>query len=178
MRYPIPRRQWLVLASSLAVLPAAGCGPRLRDLELTALPQALLEMQRLLQAPSLTSSTAWGLPQTLEHLAQSIEYSMSGYPTQKSALFQRALGKPAFAFFSWRGQMRHDLTEPIPGSPVLATHTPLAQAALRLITACQQFMQWDQPLQPHFAYGALSHAEYEQAHAMHLANHFAAFHTS
>lgn len=175
MPHPIHRRQWLALASSLVVLPASGCGPRLRDLELTALPQALVEMQRLLQAPSLTSNTAWGLAQTLEHLAQSIEYSMTGYPTQKSALFQRTLGKPAFAFFSWRGQMRHDLTEPIPGSPAIADNAPLEQAAARLLSACQQFMQWEKPLQPHFAYGALSHAEYEQTHAMHLANHFAAF---
>lgn len=178
MHRPIHRRQFLTVAGSLAVATTTGCGSRLRDLQLTALPQALAEMQRLLHAPTLTTTSAWGLAQTLEHLAQSIEYSMTGYPQSKSALFQRAIGQPAFAFFSWRGQMQHDLAEPIPGSPALSSHTPLAHAALRLMTACQQFMQWQQPLQPHFAYGLLTHAEYEQAHAMHLANHFAAFHTA
>jgi 23S rRNA pseudouridine1911/1915/1917 synthase len=97
---------------------------------------------------------------------------MTGYPTQQSALFQRLAGRPAFQLFAWRGQMRHDLTAPIPGSPALAAGTPLAAASVRLLTACGQFLQWRGPLQPHFAYGALTHAEYEQAHAMHLANQF------
>ena len=178
MPRPMPRRHFLTAAGSLAVVTTAGCGPRLRNLQLMTLTPALAEMQRLLQSPTLTNTSAWGLAQTLEHLAQSIEYSMTGYPQPKSALFQRAIGQPAFAFFSWRGQMQHDLAEPIPGSPALSSQTPLAHAALRLMTACQQFMQWQQPLQPHFAYGALSHPDYEQAHAMHLANHFAAFHTA
>jgi hypothetical protein len=39
----------------------------------------------------------------------------------------------------------------------------------------QTFAQHTGPLMPHFAYGALDKADYEQAHAMHLANHFSAF---
>lgn len=170
-------RRTLILGSSAACgsLALLGCGPRLRDLPISALPAALQEMQLLMQAPQLQSTTAWSWSKTLAHLAQSIEYSMTGYPTPKSVLFQTALGKPAYELFRWRGQMRHDLTEPIPGSPALPDAPPLDAAALRLMTACQQFMQWQGPLQPHFAYGPLSHSEYEQAHAMHLANHFAAF---
>lgn len=171
------RRHFLGSCIALGTVPLVGCGPQLRDLQLTALPAALTEMHHLMQAPHLQSTTAWSWPKTLEHLAQSIEYSMTGYPTQKSALFQTTLGKPAFNVFSWRGSMRHDLTEPIPGSPALAEQPALATAALRLLTACQHFMEWKGTLQPHFAYGALSHAEYEQAHAMHLGNHFAAFQT-
>jgi hypothetical protein len=45
----------------------------------------------------------------------------------------------------------------------------------RLKQAALAFAHWTQPLRPHFAYGELSRAEYEQAHAMHLANHFSAF---
>jgi hypothetical protein len=37
------------------------------------------------------------------------------------------------------------------------------------------FSAWTKPLQPHFAYGALSKPDYEQAHAMHLAQHLSGF---
>ena len=172
---PVNRRQFVAAGAVLGAVPLLGCGPALRDVRITNLGAALQEMQRLGQAPALLSATSWGWSKTLVHLAQSIEYAMTGYPTQNSALFQQVVGKNALHFFGWRGQMRHDLTEPIPGSPAIAANVPLEQAALRLLTACQQFTQWRGPLQPHFAYGALTHAEYEQAHAMHLANHFAAF---
>ena len=41
--------------------------------------------------------------------------------------------------------------------------------------AVQAFAHHAGPLHPHFAYGALSKVQYEQAHAMHLANHLSAF---
>ena len=41
--------------------------------------------------------------------------------------------------------------------------------------AIEAFHRHTGELQPHFAYGRLSKAEYELAHAMHLANHLAAF---
>ena len=172
---PLQRRRFFQTSLVLGAIPLFGCGPQLRDLRLPQLSAALEEMQRLGQAPELQSSTAWSWSKTLVHLAQSIEYSMTGYPEPKSMLFQQALGKPAFAWFRWRGQMQHSLTEPIPGSAEIEDQPPLDQATQRLLVACQQFMQWDKGLQPHFAYGALTHAAYEQAHAMHLANHFAAF---
>ena len=175
---PLHRRRFLQASLVLGAVPLLGCGPQLRDLRLTTLPAALEEMRRLGQLPRLQSTTAWSWSKTLVHLAQSIEYSMTGYPTQNSMLFQRVVGQTAFNVFSWRGKMQHDLTEPIPGSAAIAHQPPLDQAALRLLAACQQFMQWDKALQPHFAYGALTHSEYEQAHAMHLANHFAAFRSS
>ena len=171
----LQRRQFLQSSAALGGVALLGCGPALRDVRVATLPEALQEMRRLGQAPALQSATEWGWAQTLVHLAQSIEYSMTGYPIQKSPLFQQVVGQTAFSVFSWRDQMRHDLTEPIPGSPAIAADTPLEHAALRLLTACAQFMQWEQALQPHFAYGSLTHAQYEKAHAMHLANHFAAF---
>ncbi|MDH0383554.1 DUF1569 domain-containing protein [Comamonas aquatica] len=126
---PHSRRAFLASGAALGTVPLLGCGPQLRDLRLPDLPAALDEMRRLGAAPALQSQTAWGWAQTLEHLAQSLEYSMTGYPTQQSALFQRLAGRPAFQLFAWRGQMRHDLTAPIPGSPALAAGTPLAAAA-------------------------------------------------
>ena len=59
---------------------------------------------------------------------------------------------------------------------LLDAPAPDAAAALaRLRAAVQVFAAHTGPLQPHFAYGELSKAQYEQAHAMHLANHLSAF---
>ncbi len=113
---------------------------------------------------------AWSLPQVLEHAAQSIEYSMSGYPQMRSSFFRSTLGNAAFALFEARGGMTHSLSEPIPGAPALAA--PLPAAIARLVNALQAFEAYDRPLHPHFAYGALDKAQYTRAHLMHLANHW------
>jgi hypothetical protein len=42
----------------------------------------------------------------------------------------------------------------------------------RLIFALDSFRQFTDELQPHFAYGKLTHAEYANAHVMHVLNHF------
>lgn len=149
-----------------------------RQLVFGSLDQALRELDRLTQAPTLKSATAWTLPQTLVHCAQSIEYSITGFPQSKSPLFQSTAGSLAFKAFSWRGRMRHDLVEPIPGAPALFADTELTPGVARLRQAVATFHAATTPLRPHFAYGDLSKAEYEQAHAMHLANHFSAFDTA
>ncbi|BCL95161.1 DUF1569 domain-containing protein [Ralstonia pseudosolanacearum] len=117
-------------------------------------------------------SHRWGA--MLVHLAQSIEYSMHGFPESKSALFQKTVGAIAFAFFNARGRMSHDLNAPIPGAPDIDPTTPAEVAITRLRTAMASFQSWSAPLQPHFAYGTLSKEEYERAHVMHIAEHFQA----
>lgn len=146
-----------------------------RQLVFKSLDEALRELSRLAQASTLKSTAVWTLPQTLVHCAQSIEYSLTGFPQPKSPLFQSTAGSLAFKIFSWRGRMNHDLAEPIPGAPALGADTELAAGLARLQQAVVTFHATTTPLRPHFAYGELSKAEYEQAHAMHLANHFSAF---
>lgn len=149
-----------------------------RQLVFGTLREALGEVERLNAASvhALAPATVWNWSQTLEHCAQSIEYSLQGFPAPKSALFQRTLGAAAFSVFAQRGRMSHSLAEPIPGAPALDTLAPDATAALaRLRKAVQDFAAHTGALHPHFAYGALSRAQYEQAHAMHLANHLSAF---
>jgi hypothetical protein len=146
-----------------------------RRLQLASLDEAMDELTRLAQAGELVSGTTWSWPQTLIHCAQSIEYSVAGFPKQKSALFQHTFGSAAYRVFAWRGRMTHDLAEPIPGAPSLETASDVAAAVARLREAARAFQQWTGPLRPHFAYGTLSKREYELAHAMHLANHFSVF---
>lgn len=177
------RRQFLALAVGVATTGAlattlTGCGDAVsvnRELNFSTLDDAMRELDRLTQPVSLTKSTAWNWGQTLVHCAQSIEYSMTGFPQAKSKLFQRTVGAAAFEVFAWRGRMSHDLNEPIPGADSLDNTTDVMQAVSRLKRAVTGFQRYTEPLQPHFAYGRLSKTEYEQAHAMHLANHFSVF---
>ena len=144
-------------------------------LQFSSLADAEQALERLARGAVTAGDDGWNWAQTLIHCAQSIEYSMAGFPHPKSRLFQRTLGAAAFAVFRRRGRMNHGLTEPIPGAPALDAGADHDQALARLRGAIRAFREWAGPLQPHFAYGALDHGQYELAHAMHLANHLSAF---
>ncbi|MBU1329313.1 MAG: DUF1569 domain-containing protein, partial [Gammaproteobacteria bacterium] len=58
-----------------------------------------------------------------------------------------------------------------PGAAALASPASQAQALQRLQQAFADFAAYQGELQPHFAYGALNHADYAQAHVLHLYNH-------
>ena len=101
---------------------AAGAGyllhrpARDRQLLFATLTEAMLEVERLAGAAvhALAPATVWNWSQTLEHCAQSIEFSLQGFPAPRSALFQNTLGAAAFNVFALRGRMSHNLAEPIP----------------------------------------------------------------
>jgi Protein of unknown function (DUF1569) len=178
------RRSFVVLAAGGttalgAALGVSGCQQRSsvndRQLQFPSLAAAEEELVRLAQAKQLASGATWGWAQTLAHCAQSIEYSMTGFPQSKSALFQRTVGAAAIGVFAWRGRMTHDLADPIPGAPVLDAQLDQSKALERLRASILNFRQWSGPLQPHFAYGALDKQAFELAHAMHIANHLSAF---
>lgn len=136
-----------------------------------SLDDALRWLDKLDHAKLARSSTAWTLRAVLEHLAQSVEMSMDGFPEPKSVLFQKTAGAMAFAFFGLRGRMSHGLTDPIPGAPALPQLEDWKPGAARLRAAITRFAAHNGPLKPHFAYGVLSKSEFAQAHALHIANH-------
>ena len=119
------RRTFLATATAL---PLAGCGPS-EVRTFASLEAATAALDGLLKTPH-RSTGAWKLAQVLEHAAQSIEYSMSGFPEMKSAAFRATIGAAAFAVFDARGAMSHSLEEPIPGAPALA-EAPLVAAVAR-----------------------------------------------
>ncbi|MDN3922301.1 DUF1569 domain-containing protein [Roseateles violae] len=162
------RRHLLIAASAPPLL--AGCSGELTP-GFASWKQARESVLELLFRPR-TLQGAWTLPQMLQHAAQSIEYSMQGFPEAKSALFRHTIGKAAFAVFDARGKMNHDLAEPIPGAPALDAQHALKTSVQRLLDAMEAFAAFKGELKPHFAYGELSRAEYERAHLMHLANHW------
>lgn len=119
----------------------------------------------------LVGQGKWSPAHIFSHNAQSIDYSMAGFPESKGTVFQTLLGKPAFAVFSARGEMRHGLAEPIPGAYTIADDGPIDVAIDKLLASIAAFAAHSTPLQPHFAYGELSKADYESAHVLHFLNH-------
>lgn len=166
------KRRIFVQASLVVTLPAAGTGmARADEPRVTDLAQAQRWLDRLLTAREALSTGAWPLPAVLEHLAQSIEMSMDGFPQPRSAVFQHTLGAAAFAVFRWRGRMHHGLAEPIPGAPALRMDATLPEGGARLRAAIERFERHQGALAPHFAYGALDKAGFARAHCLHIANH-------
>jgi hypothetical protein len=137
-----------------------------------SLDEAMREAARLASVPDLVVTSVWSLAQTLAHCAQSIEYSVTGFPEPRSTLFQRTVGSAAFHVFDLRGRMSHDLAEPIPGAPALDPLQSVQSALTRLSEAVDSFHRAGDKLRPHFAFGEMSASQYDRAHALHLANHF------
>lgn len=136
-----------------------------------SLDEVLRWLDRVEKSPGARTTGAWPLGSVLEHLSQSVEMSMDGFPEPKSALFQNTAGSAAFAFFKWRGRMSHGLAEPIPGAPSLSAQGDWRPGAQRLRAAINRFNSHQGALKPHFAYGALDKADFALAHAFHVANH-------
>lgn len=135
---------------------------------LSALDTAFRRLDSL-DLSAINATGDWGLGRTFSHLAQGVEFSMSGYPQEKPRLFQMTAGKLAFTVFNVRGRMSHGLDEPIPGE-VIGEVT--ADAGLqRLWTSLEQFRDFDGALYPHFAFGHLRKDQFATAHLMHIENH-------
>lgn len=132
---------------------------------------AALAQLDLLTADNLSNSGVWSPYQIFIHCAQSVEYSMSGFPEHKSKLFKSTLGRLAISLFSSQGKMTHGLSEPIPGAPPFAAQQDTHVALNRLKQSLIAFKQYTGDLEPHFVYGELSKRDYEVAHVMHLHNH-------
>ena len=168
------RRRFIISFIALGGLAAGGTSlwfsqlKNQKDLSVATLLQVL----QALSSQNLKFSGTWNAFQTSSHLAQSIEYSMTGYPQHKSDIFKTVIGKSAFSFFARQGSMSHNLSQAIPGAPLINPIGPTQQALSRLVSAIKAFDSFRGKLQPHFAYGELSHAEYACAHVMHVYNHF------
>lgn len=166
------RRTFLIHAGSTASGLLLASSPVLADMpKIQNLSEALAWLDKVDKTASPRTSAGWPLPAVLDHLAQSVEMSMDGFPEPKSALFQATAGSAAFAFFKWRGKMSHGLAEPIPGAPALTTAADWHPAAQRLRAAITRFNGHTGALKPHFAYGALNKTDFALAHALHIANH-------
>jgi len=171
------RRQF-VKASVLAGMGLFGgasvwlsIGPDKESLTITA----VLGKLETLTDRAILHSGRWDPAKVFIHCAQSIEYSMTGYPVHKSDVFKNTVGSLAFSTFALKGAMAHGLDQPIPGAPTINSDQDLPQALATLKKSLIDFQQYSGDLEPHFAYGVLTKPEYEAAHVMHIYNHFDEF---
>ncbi|MFJ3672704.1 DUF1569 domain-containing protein [Streptomyces sp. NPDC090106] len=113
----------------------------------------------------------WNLSQTLQHCAQTVRCSVTGYPRLRPVLFRLTAGALAKRVFLRRGAMRHPLDAEIAGAPPLDPHLPTEAALTELEEAIALFTAHTGEHAPHPAYGRCTHEEYERLHALHLAEH-------
>ncbi len=149
----------------------------LQTLRFESLKEAWLELEKLEKAFLLNPSKIellgeWSLHQNLIHCAQSVEYSLVGYPKHKPAFIKKTVGKWVFEKFAAQNFMKHDRNEPIPAAAPLEKEGDLNKAFERLRKALTDFENHQGKYEPHFIYGQLDRAAYEKAHAFHLADHF------
>lgn len=124
---------------------------------------------------TLEKTGQWSAYKVFVHCAQSVDYSISGYPKHNSSLFKETVGKMAFSAFSAKRKMSHNLAEAIPGAYSIANSGNVANALNQLKISLLDFEAFTGDLQAHFAYGELTKAEYQKAHAMHFLNHLQEF---
>lgn len=150
-----------------------GCisNPRGRNLIFAGLDDALEELALIEANLPVEMQQKWTLYKVLNHLAQSAEYSMTGYPELDPPLVQ-SIAKLVFNSFRKQGYMIHDLGAPVPGAPDIPDQGDLPSAFQRLRNAIWDFQNHTGALHPHFTYGTLTYDEWEMAHAMHIADHF------
>lgn len=120
-------------------------------------------------------TTGWTLAQAVAHCAQSIEYSITGYPRLRSGLFRATIGPVVKRKFIRARRMTHDVLAPVAGAPELADSITLADACDRALAALASFEGHTGPLAPHLAYGACTKGEYAQLHELHFDDHLRSF---
>ena len=148
----------------------------LRNLSFSSLKEAQEELDRLekivlLDPKKIEILGDWSLHQNLIHCAQSVEYSLTGFPKQRPKIIQNTVGKIIFEKFGSQGYMSHDRNDPIPDASPIEKEGDLQAAFDRVRKAISDFQNHNIAYQPHFMYGNLSKADYEKAHYLHLADH-------
>ncbi|MEO0916094.1 MAG: DUF1569 domain-containing protein [Pseudomonadota bacterium] len=98
---------------------------------------ALIERLAVLDPERASYSAPWSLARTFHHLAQGVEFSLSGYPQLKPRIFRATLGRGAFHLFHRKGAMRHATDAVIPGEMVEDGDPKNARD--RLVSALQAF---------------------------------------
>lgn len=172
------RRQFIALGSGVGAALVATSGfvwlsiePNKEPLTVAIAVAKISHLQQLIAHQDITVKGPWSVVNILNHCAQSVEFSMLGYPEQKSDFFKQTVGRIAFSSFSSKAKMSHNLAEAIPGAPALDNPNNIEHAVERLKQSLLNFAAYQGELKPHFAYGKLTKIQYEQAHVMHLNNH-------
>lgn len=139
-------------------------------LKLVSLEQAGKELARLREAEDVFAPN-WSVSEICLHCAQTIDYSMTGYPVMKPPIIRNTIGKIAIRKFMRQGFMSHNLTAHVPGASKLDISVSSDEAIGTLMNTMDRFEHYNESLKPHLLFGSLTKAEYSKYFAMHIANH-------
>ncbi|MGN7762970.1 DUF1569 domain-containing protein [Paenibacillus sp. 22594] len=114
----------------------------------------------------------WPLYEILAHCAQTIEYSMTGYPQLKPRIVRKTIGRIVIRKFLKQGHMKHDLTAHVPGAAKLEKQGTVKEGIGLLLRAIDAFQAYEGKLAPHLIFGDLSKEEYDRYFTMHITDHF------
>lgn len=162
------RRHFLLSLAAVPVVVVAGV--ELASRRFTPEPDVLLAKLLSFKGQSIQSSGSWSPTMVFQHLTQSVMGSVTGYPEHKAAWFRHTVGPLALKVFKTAGAMQHPLDQAIPGMPELDANLSVETALEQLISAIKLFQQSTR-LEPHFAYGNLSHNDFMAAHQLHIEQH-------
>lgn len=120
----------------------------------------------------------WSPYKTFVHCAQTINYSMEGYPKYKPLIVQLTIGRFVFKKYMKQGYMKHNLSAPVQGSPFIEDSSDINLGIDILINAIDRFQEYDGFFKRHLIFGNLTKEEYEIYFAMHIKDHLSEFHNS
>lgn len=142
----------------------------MKKLQFASLEEVLKELAILEQSEPV-ATTNWSVYKILQHCAQTIDYSMSGYPQYKPKWFRATIGKLVISKFLKQGFMKHNLSAPVPGSPLLTKEGTTAEGITLLRNTIERFRNFSGELKPHLIFGKLTKEQYDRYFAMHVADH-------
>ena len=109
--------------------------------------------------------------QTVQHAAQSIGYSMTGYPRLAPVSLRVTVGRAVKHLFLRRGAMRHNLSAPVSGAPDLDPGLRDLAAIAVLRATVSRLAGFDGALQPHPTYGRCTKEQVASLQTLHLREH-------
>lgn len=116
-------------------------------LQLASLDEVKKELLQLEGNEDIPTSQ-WPLYEILAHCAQTIEYSMTGYPQLKPKLVRNTIGRVVIRKFLKQGFMKHNLTAHVPGGAKLKTSGTAKEGMELLRQAIDTFQAYQGPLAP------------------------------
>ncbi|TFC59948.1 DUF1569 domain-containing protein [Cryobacterium sp. TMB1-7] len=122
-------------------------------------------------AALLSPRGTYSFSETAQHAAQSIGYSMTGYPHLAPVSLRVTVGRAVKHLFLRRGAMRHNLSAPVSGAPELDPAMPDLAAVAVLRTAVNALVAFTGDLQPHPTYGRCTKAQVANLQTQHLREH-------
>ena len=122
-------------------------------------------------AALLSPRGSYTFSETVQHAAQSIGYSMTGYPRLAPESLRATVGRAVKHLFLNRGAMRHNLSAPVSGAPELDKSMPDLDAIMLLRTTVDRLAAFNDALHPHPTYGRCTKEQVANLQTMHLIEH-------